>query len=423
VFDSTIVQFSSYSGEELSSLSNVVIFVIFSIVYVGSSCILLKSVKNIVSNYNYKPAPHGLRYLQGIMIGTLISTTAIILAIICQMLLVDRYSIVLLEIQTYTCHFIPFAFVSFLIYLLGLWLKSKRSILVMLYIGAFSSYCANLIVTFIYLESYFTIFSSVLPDVSAYPITSYVVNLPGMPLTELLSTIFDILSLLSFLIMWVATAIFLSQYRFRMGKVKYFTLISIPLIYYIFPFQNYFGDQLLPLLQSSPVSFSIVFILVFSATKQVGAVLFSLSFWFASSLVYDDRIRKSLLISSIGMAILFNCIALSPLQYRVFPPYGLITEAFLPLGSYLLVIGLYTSAKHLARDASMRKWIYNGAQTQLSILKEIGVSQMERDLEKQLKITHSKASSIIDEPQLELEDEDFKKILHDVLTELYYSKK
>jgi hypothetical protein len=48
---------------------------------------------------------------------------------------------------------------------------------------------------------------------------------------------------------------------------------------------------------------------------------------------------------------------------------------------------------------------------------------MERDLEKQLKITHSKASSIIDEPQLELEDEDFKKILHDVLTELYYSKK
>lgn len=119
---------------------------------------------------------------------------------------------------------------------------------------------------------------------------------------------------------------------------------------------------------------------------------------------------------------LSNCIALSPLQYRVFPPYGLITEAFLPLGSYLLVIGLYTSAKHLARNASMRKWIYNGAQTQLRILKEIGVSQMERDLEKQLKITHSKASSIIDEPQLELEDEDFKKILYDVLTELYYSK-
>jgi len=203
----------------------------------------------------------------------------------------------------------------------------------------------------------------VLPDVNDYPITSYVVNLIGMPLTELLSTIFDILSLLSFLIMWVATAIFLSQYRFRMGKLKYFTLISIPLIYYIFPFQAYFGDLFLPLLQSSPVSFSIVYILIFSATKQVGAVLFSLSFWFASSLVYDDRIRKSLLISSIGMAILFNCIALSPLQYRVFPPYGLITEAFLPLGSYLLVIGLYTSAKHLARDASMRKWIYNGAQT------------------------------------------------------------
>jgi hypothetical protein len=58
---------------------------------------------------------------------------------------------------------------------------------------------------------------------------------------------FDILSLSSFLLMWIATAILLNQYRYRMGGLKYFSVICIPLIYYIFPFQGYFGDALFPL--------------------------------------------------------------------------------------------------------------------------------------------------------------------------------
>jgi hypothetical protein len=76
-----------------------------------------------------------------------------------------------------------------------------------------------------------------------------------------------------------------------MGRVKYFSVICIPLIYYIFPFQGYFGDALFPLLIASPLVFSTIYVLIFSATKQVGAVFFGLSYWFASSLVYDDKVR------------------------------------------------------------------------------------------------------------------------------------
>jgi hypothetical protein len=153
--------------------------------------------------------------------------------------------------------------------------------------------------------------------------------------------------------MWIATAIFLGQYRYKMGRIKYFSLMCIPLIYYIFPFQSYFGDVFFPLLQSSPVSFSIIYVLIFSATKQAGALFFGLAFWTASALVYDARVRKSLLMCSIGMVILFSSIAISPLQYRVYPPYGLITEAFIPLGAYLFLIGIFTSAKHISRDADL----------------------------------------------------------------------
>jgi hypothetical protein len=201
--------------------------------------------------------------------------------------------------------------------------------------------------------------------------------------------------------------------------------MSIPLIYYIFPLQGYFGDVLFSLLQSSPVSYSIVYVLIFSGTKQVGAVLFSLAFWTASTLVYDDRVRKSLLISSIGMAILFGTFDISPLQYHVYPPYGLVTQGFIPLGAYLLFVGIFTSAKNISKDSELRKEFYKSASSQLALLKAIGVSQMEKELEKNVRDIEKRLLERTSKPHFEeqhLEEENVKEILHDVLNELYYSK-
>ena len=387
---------------------------------------LLNSVNKVVPKYAYKPAPQGLAYFQGIIISTIILTSVIILIIIFQMLILNNYSIVLLQVQTYLSHFSALVFVPFLVFLFGSWLSSKRNYIILLYAISFSLVCVDLMVAIIYLESYFSIFSSDSPVVIPYPLSSYVINLPGSPFSELLSMAFDVFSLSSFLIMWIATSILLSQYRYKLGKIKYFSLISIPLIYYIFPFQNYFGDAFFSLIESSPVSFSIMYILSFSATKQVGALLFSLSFWTAATLVYDKRVRQSLLISSIGMAILFGSLEITPLQYRVFPPYGLITEAFIPLGSYLLFVGIFTSAKHISRDSELRKEFYKSAASQLTLLRTIGVSQMEKEIEKKMKLMekHYGLSGRMDESHLQehLEEENAKQILHDVLNELYYSK-
>ena len=109
------------------------------------------------------------------------------------------------------------------------------------------------------------------------------------------------------------------------------------------------------MLQSFSVSFSIIYVLIFSATKQVGALFFSLAFLATSSLINDDRVRKSLLISAIGMAVLVGSLEITPLQFHVYPPYGLITEAFLPLGAYLLFVGIFISAKNISRDAELRR--------------------------------------------------------------------
>ena len=279
-------------------------------------------------------------------------------------------------------------FLSFLVFLFGRWLTLKRSYTVLLYTLAFLLSCVNLVISFMYLESYLGggWFSSALPDVTPNTITDIVTNFGALSFPESLIPAFDVLSLCSFLCMWIATALLLSQYRYKMGRIKYFSLLTIPLIYYIFPFENYFGNLFYPLLPSSPLFIGLLYILIFSATKQVGALVFSLVFWTASSLVYNDQIRKSLLLSSIGVAILYGSIAITPLQFHAYPPYGLITEAFIPLGSYLLFVGIFTSAKHISRDSELRKEFYKSAASQLTLLKAIGVSQMEKELEKKIKL-------------------------------------
>ena len=123
------------------------------------------------------------------------------------------------------------------------------------------------------------------------------------------------------------------------------------------------------------------------------------------------------------MAILFGTFEISSLQYHVYPPYGFITETFIPLGAYLLLVGIFTSAKVISRDAAVRKEFYKSASSQLSLLKTIGVSEMEKEFEKEIKSVGEKVISsetADDIPQLE--EENVKEILHELLNELYYSK-
>ena len=115
---------------------------------------------------------------------------------------------------------------------------------------------------------------------------------------------------------------------------------------------------------------------------------------------------------------LLPCIEISTLQYRLYPPFGLVTEAFMPLGAYFLFIGIFTSATSVARDAKLRKEFYKSAMSQFNLLKTIGITQMEKELLKEYKPILARSNEL-EEPQYQpLEPSDVKEIIHDVLNEL-----
>jgi len=236
------------------------------------------------------------------------------------------------------------------------------------------------------------------------------------PADESLSSIYNVIFVLSFLVIWVATMALLNQYKNRLGKTRYYALTIIPMIYFIFPFHTYFANLLSPFVLNSPIAVSVIYTILFSATKQVGAFLFAISFLIASTVVPNDSVKKSLLISCIGMVILFSSVEITPLQYKVFPPYGLITEAFIPLGAFLLLVGIFTSAVNVSQDGELRRDFRKSAIAQLNLLRTIGIAQMEKELVKNFKLIEKRYPNL--ETTQDYSEENVKQIVHEVLEEV-----
>ena len=166
-------------------------------------------------------------------------------------------------------------------------------------------------------------------------------------------------------------------------------------------------------------------------------MLFSIAFLAASTLVVKYKVRNSLLISAIGIAILYGSIEIDSLLYATYPPFGVVTASFMPIGAFLVFTGIIRSAELVAHDSELRREFYNTAKSQLTLLKTVGVAQMENELIKKYKSIDKRARSLDEDSRFEkdnvkealhglvdeLDKEKAREMLHDVLTELYSKAK
>ena len=413
IIDSTIVEFYSFSGVRTSTAINVIIFIAFSIVFAFSGILLVTCVRTITSKTTYR-LPKNLRKFNYIIVGTQILTIGLISVTIFQIIALNKYHILLLHLVTYISHVSALVFAIPLVFILAKWFKSRRNYIILLYIITFSLVSVNIVVSLAYYEQILS--RSYVTEIKPYRISTNVTAFYSKPIDELLSSLYNVIFILSFLVIWIATMALLNQYKYRLGKTRYYALTIIPLIYFIFPFHTYFANLLSPFVLDSPVVVSVIYTVLFSGTKQVGAFLFSLSFLIASTVVPSDSVKKSLLISCIGMTILFSSVEITPLQYKVFPPFGLVTEAFIPLGAFLLLVGIFTSAVNVSQDGELRRDFRKSAIAQLNLLRTIGIAQMEKELVKNFKLAEKHTPNL--EITQDYSEENVKQIVHEVLQEL-----
>ena len=68
-----------------------------------------------------------------------------------------------------------------------------------------------------------------------------------------------------------------------------------------------------------------------------------------------------------------------------FPAYGLASISYTGLSSYLILIGIYSSAVTVASDSRLRQSIRKVATNESRFLDNIGIAQMEDEIERRVK--------------------------------------
>jgi hypothetical protein len=434
IIDSSIVKFVAFGNKELPISVKVGIFITFSILFIGIVTVLYRFVNSKDSDTKLN---QGLivKYSNLIISLTLYSLIGILITIILQIIFMKSYNILLLFATIYISHISAVLFLIFLVLKSLDWLRTRRNKILSLYTISFTLTAFAILTSLIYATYILSYQPSTIRQTSIH---MSLLNVPRSELVNSFGITLDVISLLSFISVWIASAVLLSTYSRRLGKIRYWTIICIPLIYFLFPFQTYVLNIFEPFIVNSPVLTGLVNAFVFSATKQIGALFFSFAFLAASILVLTYTVQKYLLISAIGIAILFGSIEIDSLLYAVYPPFGLVTILFMPIGSYLLFTGLSLSATHVARDKMLRKEFYKNAMSQLNLLKTIGVTEMENQIIKSHKSIKKRTVPLgIKEAQLDknalkdmlhdvvedMDTDDVREILHDVLTEIYAKAK
>jgi hypothetical protein len=163
--------------------------------------------------------------------------------------------------------------------------------------------------------------------------------------------------------------------------------------------------------------------MIFGAYKQVGGLLFGIVFWVIAYKVERIYLKKVLEIAGTGMTILFGSAVLHGLAYIVAPPFGLVTISFMGLGSYMLMMGVFSTSILLSRDAVIRREIFKIAGERKGLLESIGVAELSLGLEDRITAILDKTKDLrTDTLELLPKEVDYKKYVEEVLTELKSNK-
>jgi hypothetical protein len=433
VLDTTIVKYIAFSNKEYPSSMYVSIFVSLVILFVIAVIVLLGFVKSKNSESGSK---RGLSVRNTYLIIAVTELSLIItMAIIIEpTIALKSYKTLSLLAVVFISHISAVFFLIMLVLTLVDSILAKGDRILSLYTISFSLTTIAIMTSLVYAT--YTL-SHQPSNIRPLSIHNSFIGLPRSELAIYFGPTLDIISIISFVSVWIASAVLMSTYKRRIGKIRYWTITSIPLIYFLFPFEKNVVDIFQSLSASSPFLYGVMNVIIFSATKQIGAFFFSLVFLAASTLVTKHEMQKYLLITGIGMAILYGSIEIDTLLYATYPPFGVVTASFIPMGAYLVFTGILRSSTLVARDSELRREFYNSAKSQLTLLKTIGVTEMEKELIKKYKSIDRRTRSLEEYSRFEKDDvkealhglvddldkDKAREILHDVLTELYSKTK
>lgn len=370
VTDTMINQVSDFLAPQLISNFGVILFVLFAIIFGITQYFVLRYTKEKIA-YMYSRS-RSTRILYKIVSSIQYFLLMIVFLLVAQILVSSSYYthlLVTLTIISYSLNISLMAYFSKKFF--SWYLSNKYSVIVLLFGVSFALTALATSDIFILDINNFSIKST-----SIYPTTEVI--FPSNDKGTLLyfaSTAYDSIDLFSFIILWGATVLLLHEY-IRKWRFRHWILVCVPLIYYLGTFVEYFGLY-------TPASDSewFSYYLYSSLNSTAGGLLFGFAFLIVARNIHNEMIRGHMIISSYGFILMFisNQVTLVATSY---PPFGTVTICYLGLSTYMILVGLYTSAISVSQDAAIRKSIRKSVLNRSKLLGSIGDAEMQNEIQK-----------------------------------------
>lgn len=415
ITDTIINQVSDFVVEWSTSTAGIVLFLVIFVIFAISSYAFLRYIHSNTLEIRNRSVQ--IRSLQFAVYLTQFVLLGLFVYLIIQILIFSQYSTTILTATSAVSQ--PMAAGVLIIssaVVLG-WYRSNKQVYVVLLFGlGFAITAYDLVqLTFTDVNNLLSKPRVITPDSEViFPDDLYV---PGS-IQQMFSDLYDYTATISFVVLLAGSAVLLHHYSKKIGIAKYWTLILLPLVYYLSTLVDMLGLY-------TPESDSELFnYYLYSSLNSIGGgILLGLAFWTASRTLMQNKIVSNYLrFCAYGFVLHFIALQ-TALVAAAYPPFGFATISMLPLSSYMVFIGLYCSAVSVSQDVRLRRYMKDLANDS-RFLSSISDAQME----KQIQSKASDLENVVRQQRRELEaksgiessiqEQDIKQYLLEALQEV-----
>jgi hypothetical protein len=370
IIDTSVVRIATFTGGMYPLENYMILFILIYSAYATANVIILR----LSSSYIHSTSGAKSLLFKSFFVGLTATQYVIlfmILILILQILTNQSYSVWILKSISFNSYVMGGIMLCMLSYKLLSWYRRNKSVILILYFLAMSMICAN---------SFLMIYTLHIQLASKPDKINYTRSVSGgfAPGSGVFKLIQEYILIISFSILWLATALLMKSYSDIKGLVRYWAIMLISLIYFTGQFQPLFG--LVNLSTINTTLGDIGYTIFVSAARPIAGILFGLVFWSISRKITKKETKEYLLIAGFGMMLLFASNQFTGLAVTPFPPFGIITAAFFGLSTYLLFMGLYSSAVSVSHDITIRKQVRTYAK-ELILLDKMGTPEMKQHVE------------------------------------------
>jgi hypothetical protein len=400
---------------------SVAFFTIMAFVYAFGQYMLLNHIKE--RSKQIRTQDRFMRWIHKVVTIAQYTLLAIIVVVVCEILFTQQYHTISLIATSAISQILTIVILGLFALRFFSWFKSNRSSIVVLLYGLSFTTAALALAIVTTQDLYLLPLKDPVVTPKSEVIFPYDYIEPGSFIDNLFS-VYEYISLISFGLLIFATGVLLYHYSKKIGKIKYWIIITLPLLYNVSMYIDNFG-----LYTPSTDEEWFYWWLYISLNSTAGGILFGIAFMtVAKTIRQESLVRQYMRIAAYGFILMFisNQVTLIGASY---PPYAIATMSFLPFASYMIFLGLYSTAVSVSQDNQLRRSVKKYATENSNLLGSIGTAQMEQEIQRT--VNSMKDVVQVQEKELEeqtgieanLEEDEMKKYLEEVMQEVGKAKK